>query len=79
MIIDMKLPFLEPGNHTIGLSFNVAAPGSEMEIVDIKQITVTVAPSVSVNGNAAAQITESWADEFPKVTVTPTPEAEVQQ
>ena len=79
VIIDMKLPFLEPGNHTIGLSFNVAAPGSEMEIVDIKQITVTVAPSVSVNGNAAAQITESWADEFPKVTVTPTPEAEVQQ
>ena len=79
LIIDMKLPFLDPGNHTIGLSFNVAAPGSEMEIVDIKQMTVTIDPAVSVNGNAAAQIAESWADEFPKMTVTSTPEAAVQQ
>ena len=65
-VIALDLPFLNAGAHTIGISFNVGVPGNEPELVDMKQIAVTVDPSVSVKENAVEQIVNKWGLEFPK-------------
>ena len=73
IIIEMSLPFLEAGTHTIGISFNVAAPGAEQQIVDIKPMTIEIDPSAEVR-TSADQYTKEWAAHLPKPTVSPVPE-----
>ena len=65
-IIALDLPFLNEGAHTVGISFNVGVPGNEPELVDMKQIAVTVDPSATVKKNAIEQIAKKWNVEFPK-------------
>jgi hypothetical protein len=73
-IISLQLPFLDDGEHSLAVSFNVGVPGEETELVDILPLTLKTDSSVAINEKAEEQITAEWAAEFPQPTATPTPE-----
>ena len=71
-VAELKLPFLEAGEHTLSVSFNITPTGGEPEIVDIVPISLTVDPSESVKEKAVDNVISKWAKELPKQVLTPT-------
>lgn len=71
-VAELKLPFLEAGEHTLSVSFNITPTGGEPEIVDIVPISLTVDPSESVKEKAVDNVISRWAKELPKQVLTPT-------
>lgn len=71
-VAELKLPFLEAGEHTLSVSFNITPTGGEPEIVDIVPISLTVDPSESVKEKAVDNVISKWAKELPSQVLTPT-------
>ena len=69
----LKLPFLDNGTHTLSVSLNIKSPGAQPDLLDLVPITLNIDSGVVVNENAAADISASWAKEFPKPVATATP------
>ena len=69
----LKLPFLDNGTHTLSVSLNITSPGAQPDLLDLVPITLNIDSGVVVNENAAADISASWAKEFPKPVATATP------
>ena len=70
-IAELSLPFLEDGEHSLSISFNITTPGAEPDIVDIKPISLKLDSSVKLQENAASEIADTWAKEFPQPTAVP--------
>ena len=75
-IAKLKLPFLNEGDHSLAVSFNVTAPGKEPEIVDILPISLTIDQNIPVEEQAADRIAAAWKAEFPQPTPTSIPDDE---
>ena len=70
----LNLPFLSAGNHRIGLTYNVTAPGQDPELVDLKPFNVVIDPAEPASQDKVERIKAEWEAEMPKPTATPTPE-----
>ena len=70
-IINMNLPFLEEGSHTIAITFNVGCPEKEPVMVDMKTIDLQLDSSINADADAAVRIQKDWENEFPKPTEVP--------
>ncbi len=65
-IISLDLSFLEEGDHTISLTFNVGLPEKEAQLIDFQTFTVTTDSSIQADEEASQKIMDAWAAEFPE-------------